>query len=53
VKRRAGISHTTFYKELKSGRLKARKIGNRTVVLKSDYEAWLSGLPSADLGKVA
>ncbi len=43
--RRFGIGRTTVYEELKRGRLRARKIGRRTIVTEDDAEAWLRRLP--------
>lgn len=37
----AGISRSTVYKEIKSGRLVFIKIGTRTLIRKADAEAWL------------
>ncbi len=37
-----GIGNSLFYKEIKAGRLRARKIGRRTVISLADAEAWLS-----------
>jgi excisionase family DNA binding protein len=39
------LGRTKVYAEIKAGRLKARKVGKRTLVLKTDAEAWLSSLP--------
>jgi hypothetical protein len=41
-----GIGKTTFYEEVKSGRLPVRKIGRRTLVLADDAERWAQSLPS-------
>ena len=46
VMRRVGISRTKFYQEVNSGRLKARKIGSKTVVLEADLQAYLDALPA-------
>lgn len=40
-----GSNRNRFYDELKSGRLKARKYGRRTIVLREDFEAWLKSFP--------
>lgn len=40
-----GIGRTTVYAEIAEGRLRARKIGRRTVVLHDDLVEWLSELP--------
>ena len=37
---RYGICRQTFYDEIKRGRIKARKLGKKTLVLKSDAESW-------------
>ena len=42
---RNNMSRTTFYELLKSGDLKAKKRGSRTIVLASDETAWLNSLP--------
>jgi hypothetical protein len=41
------IGKTKAYAEIKAGRLRVRKIGAKTVVLRSDAEAWLNSLPAA------
>jgi hypothetical protein len=43
----ACIGKTKAYAEVKAGRLSVRKIGSKTVVLRSDAEAWLHALPTA------
>jgi hypothetical protein len=40
------IGRTTAYEELKSGRLRGRKIGKRTIISQDDAEAWLQRLPT-------
>ncbi len=40
------IGKTTFYSELKAGRLRAVKAGRKTLVLKSDAQAWAASLPA-------
>jgi len=42
----AGVGRTTIFMELRSGRLKGRKIGRRTVVSIEDLNAWLTSLPT-------
>jgi hypothetical protein len=44
----ASICRTTVFAEIAAGRLVARKLGRRTVVLASDLETWLEQLPSID-----
>lgn len=46
VLHRVGISRTKFYAEINAGRLKARKIGSKTVVLETDLQAYLEALPA-------
>jgi excisionase family DNA binding protein len=40
-----GLGRSTIYEALASGRLLARKLGRRTVILESDLRAWLESLP--------
>jgi hypothetical protein len=42
---RHGISRSKLYGEIKAGRLTARKIGDRTIILAEDGKAWREGLP--------
>jgi excisionase family DNA binding protein len=44
--KRAGCGRTTIYAEIGAGRLKARKIGRRTVILDQDLRGWLAALPA-------
>jgi excisionase family DNA binding protein len=41
---RYGIGRTTTYEEIQSGRLRAVKVGRRTLVTESDAESWLATL---------
>jgi hypothetical protein len=41
-----GIGQTKFYEEVKEGRLKVRKVGRKTIVLRDDAEDWLQQLPT-------
>ncbi|MGA8693936.1 MAG: helix-turn-helix domain-containing protein [Xanthobacteraceae bacterium] len=43
--RRYGVGRTKVYEELRQGRLRARKIGRRTIVTKDDADDWLQQLP--------
>jgi excisionase family DNA binding protein len=36
---------TTVYAELKSGRLRGREVGRRTIITEDDAESWLAHLP--------
>lgn len=40
-----GIGRTKTYAEIAAGRLLARKVGKRTLILKSDADRWLTTLP--------
>jgi predicted DNA-binding transcriptional regulator AlpA len=40
-----GICRQTFYDEIKRGRLKAVKLGAKTMVLKADADSWAASLP--------
>ena len=42
----ASVSRTTAYREMTDGRLKSRKLRGRTIILKSDADAWLHSLPA-------
>jgi excisionase family DNA binding protein len=42
---RYGPGRTKTYEELKSGRLRGRKIGKRTIISEDDAEDWLQRLP--------
>ena len=39
------IGRTKTYEEIKSGRLRGRKIGKRTIITEDDAEEWLRRLP--------
>jgi excisionase family DNA binding protein len=48
-----GLGRTTLYQLINSGKLKARKVGARTIILKEDLDVFLNGLqlyPRQDLG---
>jgi excisionase family DNA binding protein len=40
-----GISRPTFYNHVKAGRIVARKLGRRTIVMATDLERYLESLP--------
>jgi excisionase family DNA binding protein len=44
---RYGIGRTTVYEEIRSGRLKAVKVGRRTLVPEEAGKDWLRSLPAA------
>ena len=43
----SGVCRTTIYAEIKTGRLKVRKLGRRTLILADELHHWLSSLPVA------
>ena len=40
-----GIGRTTAYQEIAAGRLRAVKVGQRTLIASDAAEAWLAALP--------
>jgi excisionase family DNA binding protein len=47
---RYGPGRTKAYEELRSGRLRGRKIGKRTIITEDDAEDWLRRLPAIEPG---
>lgn len=47
AERLGGISRAEIYNEIRRGKLSARKIGRRTVILQSAIDAYLAALPAA------
>jgi hypothetical protein len=45
---RYGICRDTFYSEVKRGRLRALKLGKKTIVLRPDADAWAASLPALE-----
>ena len=43
--RRYGIGRTNAYQEIAAGRLRALKVGRRTLITHDAAEAWLAALP--------
>jgi len=43
----ARIGRTKTYQLISEGSLKSRKVGRKTLILRSDAEAWLNALPEA------
>jgi hypothetical protein len=39
-----GIGKTLTYAEIKAGRLRAKKVGSKTLILHEDSEAWAGSL---------
>jgi excisionase family DNA binding protein len=46
----SGIGRTVLYEEIKAGRLQARKLGRRTLILAEDLQRWLAALPTMTSG---
>jgi hypothetical protein len=44
---RYGPGRTSAYLEIQAGRLRARKVGRRTIITQDDAEDWLRRLPTA------
>jgi excisionase family DNA binding protein len=42
-----GVGRSTIYKMIKDRRLTARKLGARTIILRTDLMAFLAALPAA------
>jgi excisionase family DNA binding protein len=40
-----GIGRSLAYEEIAAGRLKVRKLGRRTLILRPDAERWAKSLP--------
>lgn len=47
VCRSYSIGKTQLYAEIKAGRIKARKLGRRTLIAAADAQAWFDSLPSS------
>jgi len=45
VMAQSGLGRDTIYKAIHAGKLKARKVGRRTLVLSSDLQSFLESLP--------
>jgi excisionase family DNA binding protein len=39
------VGRTLIYQEIASGRLRARKLGRRTIITRADADAWIKSLP--------
>jgi hypothetical protein len=42
----SAVGRSSIYEEIGAGRLKARKRGRRTIILREDAEQWLASLPT-------
>ena len=45
---RYNIGRTTFYAEVKAGRIRLVKMGRKTLIPEPEGERWLASLPTAD-----
>jgi hypothetical protein len=52
VAERNDLGLTRIYKEIRAGRLIARKVGRRTVITAEDERNWRNALPRLSLGAV-
>jgi excisionase family DNA binding protein len=50
---RYNTGRTKAYEEIKSGRLRARKVGKRTIITEDDAEHWLEELPVIEVAQDA
>jgi excisionase family DNA binding protein len=50
---RYAVGRTTIYGEIKRGRLRALKVGKRTLITEDDAEDWLRRLPALETGSVS
>jgi hypothetical protein len=50
---RVPVKRTRLYEELRTGRLRRKKIGSRTVILAADLDTWLANLTPASSGQGA
>jgi hypothetical protein len=48
---RYGPGRTKAYEELRSGRLRGRKIGKRTIITEDDAKDWLRHLPAMEAAR--
>jgi hypothetical protein len=47
------IRRSSIYNQIAAGRLRARKIGRRTIILDEDWRAFLAGTPIVEPAKAA
>ncbi len=48
----SGLGRSTVYEEIGAGRLVARKVGKRTLILAADLNEWLNSLPKMEASHV-
>jgi hypothetical protein len=44
----SGLGRTSLFEAMNSGRLRARKVGSRTIILDPDLRAFLAALPERE-----
>jgi hypothetical protein len=49
--KRNNVSQSSAYKEIRAGRLLARKVGRRTIIFDEDERAWRDNLPKLKTAK--
>ncbi len=42
----SGVGRSFLYEQIRAGKLKARKLGRRTLILAADLQSWLAALPT-------
>ncbi|WP_018260558.1 helix-turn-helix domain-containing protein [Methylobacterium sp. WSM2598] len=42
----SGVGRSFLYEQIKAGKLKARKLGRRTLIMAADLQSWLAALPT-------
>jgi len=47
------VCRETAYQHRRAGRLRAVKLGRKTLILRADAEAWAKALPALDLAATA
>jgi excisionase family DNA binding protein len=45
----AGTGHDVIYEAIREGKLPARKLGRRTIIMRDDLQRWLTSLPPLKL----
>ena len=46
VVKASGASRSLIYEQIRAGKLKAHKLGRRTLILAADVQSWLAALPT-------
>ncbi len=48
-----GVGRTFAFQEIKEGRLRTKKAGQRTLILRADADSWVNSLPDGKSGEAA